>query len=370
MAVLDVRDLSSPEHPEVLDSLVRLEERIHRRAERGSNPWYDQCTHATMRRVSELSGDPRYARAADEAMAYFLDHCRKENGLPAWGSHIYWNCYTEQPDGDDEGRGPHEILVFQANWPDMYRLRPARAREIADSIWKWHVVDKATGLHNRHDDGRRGCDFAFSGASFAVAFAVMFNQTQESTYLDRAKLIADWHWRHRHPATGLIPDAPCTGNRYDATHSFTNEPGLFAEALLRCYEWTNDTSFRDIAFEIIKSYDRGLSYNDVARKLHVSSTTARAVMKEYSPGSIRTRREQIKLGRPPEEYGLSLTSLGLKSAGACTGCKIPIVASIRSQPQSGREACGFCAYATKLKRGPPWNTRTLFRWAWRPAWAG
>jgi hypothetical protein len=42
MAVLDADLLVSPEKPLPLDAFVRLEDRLHRRGERGSNLWYDQ----------------------------------------------------------------------------------------------------------------------------------------------------------------------------------------------------------------------------------------------------------------------------------------------------------------------------------------
>lgn len=255
MAVLDVRTLESPEHPELHDSLVRLEDRLHRRGERGSNLWYDQSTLRCLYEVGRRTGDPKYAEAADAYVAYAFEHCRKANGLLVWGSHIYWDCYRERAAGDDDGSGPHEILVYRPAWAEMYRVDPEGVTDEIERIWEWHVVDKDTGMHNRHDDKRRGCDFAFSGATFAGAFAFLYHATDDPIWLERAKKIANWHWRHRDPTTGLIPDAPCTGDRYDAHHCFTNEPGLFAAQLLRCYALTGDEEFRDQAVALIKAYD-------------------------------------------------------------------------------------------------------------------
>ena len=75
MAVLDVRTHASPEKPRLLDSLVRLEGRLHRRAERGSNLWYDQATLRTMYRLSKLTRDQKYANAANAYIGYTLEHC-------------------------------------------------------------------------------------------------------------------------------------------------------------------------------------------------------------------------------------------------------------------------------------------------------
>src|SRR5690606_36498265 len=151
-----------------------------------------------------------------ESMRYFLEHCRKdmspehvyENGMPAWGTHVYWDCYRDRPGGDGDGNGPHEILVYRGNWQAMLRLHPAAVRHLVDGIWQFHVVDKSTGLHNRHDDANRGYDFAFSGSSFATGLATMYKETGQRLYLEQAKTVVNWHWLNRNEKTGLTADTP------------------------------------------------------------------------------------------------------------------------------------------------------------------
>ncbi len=264
MAVLDVNSLESPEKPLLLDSLVRLEGRLHRRAERGSNLWYDQATLRSMYRMTKLTGEKKYSQAADAYIAHFLKHCYKpddrkttyRNGMPAWGSHIYWDCYRERPAGDQNGDGPHEILVYRPDWAAMYRVDPKAVRRIIDGIWKWHIVDKQTGLHNRHDDARRGFEFAFSGGVFAEAFAFMYSVTNEQHYLDKAKLVAGWHWNHRNGKTGLTADVPARTDRYDGRHCFTTVTGPHASQLIHCTELSGNRYFRDCAVTYIKAYDK------------------------------------------------------------------------------------------------------------------
>ncbi len=264
MAVLDVNTLESPEKPLLLDTLVRLEERLHRRGERGSNLWHDQATLRAMYRMTKLTGQEKYSQAADAYIAYALKHCYKaddgkttyRNGMPAWGSHVYWDCYRECPAGDQNGDGPHEILVSRPDWAAMYRVDPEAVRRIIDGVWKWHVVDKTTGRHNRHDDAGAGCDFAFSGGSFAHAFAFLYSATQEDRYLERAKTVANWHWNNRNRETGLVADAPGRTDRYDGTHCFTTITGPHAAQLLRCYELTGDRHFLDVPVAYIKAYDK------------------------------------------------------------------------------------------------------------------
>ena len=264
MAVLDADTLCSPAKPMPADALVRLEGRMHRRGERGSNLWYDQNLLKALARLTEQSGEEQYANAAADYVRYFFDHCYKPvdasqvylNGMPAWGTHIYWDCYEERPAGDGDGNGPHEILVFRAEWDAMYRVHPEGVRRTIEGIWQHHLVDPTTGLHNRHDDRRQGCDFAFSGSSFAHANAFLHAQTGDPEYLRRAKTIAGWHFNHRDPTTGLTADCPGLTQRYDGNHCFTTVSGPHAMALLECYQLTGDRYFRDAAVNYIKAYDR------------------------------------------------------------------------------------------------------------------
>jgi len=257
MSVIDVRTLTAPEKPELLDTEAYYEEgRAHRRAMGGSNFWYDQAAIRVLYRYGELAKDPKYGRAADRCIDAFFERARRPGGLPAWGTHVYYDAYRDRPGGDGDGAGPHEILVYIPEWAELHRRRPGAMREIVDGIWSRHVCDKATGQHNRHDDGAPGCDFAFSGGSLALACASLGALEKDPVGLERARTIAGWHWRHADPRTGLIPDAPALTDRFDGRHSMTTLPGPFAALLLRCGEATGEALWLERASAIIKAYDR------------------------------------------------------------------------------------------------------------------
>ncbi|HXJ60024.1 MAG TPA: LamG-like jellyroll fold domain-containing protein [Verrucomicrobiae bacterium] len=279
MSMIDVEKRTAPRNPLLLDGQVYDEGRPQRRNPAGANLWYDQATLRVMYRLSRLTGNARYAEAADRYVRDYFKYAVKPNGLLVWGSHIFYDAYADKAGGDGDGQGPHEILVYHPEWPELYRVDPKATRREIDGIWEWHIVDKRTGQHNRHDDKTVGCDFAFSGGSFALACAFMFSQTKEPVYLERAKIIADWHWRHRHPKSGLAPDAPSTEDRYDATHSFTTLTGPHASQLLRCYELTGEVWFRDVAIAYLKAYDRA-AYDPALRTyyamLHLDGTVVPA----------------------------------------------------------------------------------------------
>ena len=262
MSVIDVRTLTAPRDPDDYDRLIRLEGRIHRRGEGGSDLWNDQPTLRAMYLASEATSDRKYADAADAYIRFALANCRKPNGLLVWGSHIFWDCYEERAAGDRNGAGPHEILVHQCHWGDLYRNNAEAVRDEIDAIWKWHVHDHDTGRHNRHDDGKPGADFPFSGGSFLEAFAFLHSVTPgDVEYLNRAKLVADWHWRHRHPETNLVAFQP--GNLLLGIAAYEFYGSTFASAitgphaanLLRSYELTGDPYFRDAAVGYLLAYD-------------------------------------------------------------------------------------------------------------------
>ncbi len=271
MSIINVDTLTSPENPlqgfcpgycednlanpVFYDACIRTEGRpCHGRlSPGGTNAWLDQPTIKTLYLSSEITGDSRYAEAADAYLSYFMNHCQKANGLFYWGSHSYWNAFTEQYDGD----GTHEILIKHPDWLDMYRLNPGAVMTEVDMIWDRHICNKTTGQHNRHDNGACGCDFSFSGGSFAIAFAFRYSVTGDPAYLDKAHLLADWHWNNRNTSTNLVADAPgLAGSRYDGDHCMTSVVGPHASQLLYCYELTGDDHFRDIAIAYIKAYDQ------------------------------------------------------------------------------------------------------------------
>jgi hypothetical protein len=257
MSIVDVVKRESPQTPLLLDGKVYCEDRPQRRGPGGVNLWYDMATLRVMYRLTRLTGEPGYRQFADRYIQTYLSRAVKPNGLIAWGSHIWYDAYNDAIGGDAAPADYHEILVLHPEWAELYRLNPAATRRAIDGIWQWHVIDKQTGQHNRHDNGELGLSFAFAGGSFALANAFLYAQTGLTQYLARARLITDWHWRHRDPATGLTPDEASTySTRYDATHCFTTVTGPHAAQLLHCYELTRDPWFRDVAVAYIKAYDR------------------------------------------------------------------------------------------------------------------
>jgi hypothetical protein len=255
MSIIDVRTDKPPRELEVLDGMIRSEGRMHRLNPNGTDLWDDQPLIRTMYAVSEVSKDAKYAKGADAYIKSYFERAQKPNGLLAWGSHIYYDAIKDKPGGDGEGTGPHETLVLCPSWDRMYAVAPEGVTREIENTWEWHVVDKKTGLHNRHDNKQRGCDFAFSGGEFGNAFAFLHAKTGKQKYMDWSKIVFLRHWNARNMQTNLTPDAPGTGDRYDANHCFTTLSGPHSALLLKAYESTGDEWFKFVALGHIKAWN-------------------------------------------------------------------------------------------------------------------
>jgi len=259
MAILDVRTLTSPEKPELYDDDIRTGGRPDhgRRSPAGSNLWHDMATLRCMYSLARAGVDSKYANAADAYIGAVFKHAVKASpgreGLVYWGSHSYYQAFKETHGGD----GVHEILIHHPEWAEMYRINPDATKQEIDQIWNWHIQDKETGCNNRHDRPGTG-DFAFSAGSFIIAFSYLYGETKDEDYLDKARLVSDWHWNGVNPGTGLMLSAPLRhkDNLWNTVHCFTEVSGCHCSQLLRAYEYSGDKLFLDRAVAVIKAYEK------------------------------------------------------------------------------------------------------------------
>ena len=93
--------------------------------------------------------------------------------------------------------------------------------------------------------------------------------------------------------------------------------------------------------DIVDDYDLGHSYDALAHKYGISSSTVQRVMRECSPGSIRKKGRQKKLA-VVKELGLSLASLDQMWVGPCLKCRVDLVWPRLATPVVREQTCGLC----------------------------
>ena len=253
VSILDVESRVCPAAPKALDEAWRVVRR-GRRNPAGANLLTDQPLLKTMRSLSAATGDEKYARFAKAYVDYYVKNLVDEKGFFWWGWHRHYDVYKDKMDG--HAGNHHEIhAITGIDWPLLWEVSPAAVRKEIEAIWRWHVIDKKTGEINRHGDGRAGCDFSMSAGSYIEAFVFLYGAAKEKVWLDRAKLIADYYWTRRNPATNLFADRPNAGkNRFDGSCFVTSITGPYCHALLKAYERSGQAVFRDHATAYLKAY--------------------------------------------------------------------------------------------------------------------
>ena len=255
VSILDVETRQCPSNPAALDEEWRVSRR-ERRNPAGANLLSDQPTLKTCYAVSEATGQPKYSQFADHYAGWYLTNLVDDKGFFWWGWHRHYDVFRDEKLG--HLGNPHEIHAIHCiAWDRLWAVNPAAVRREIEAIWQWHVIDKQTGEVNRHGDGQRGCDFAMSAGACLYAFAFLHSRTHDPVWLDRAKLLASYYRDRRNPGTGLFPDRPNAGAaRFDGSHFVTADTGLYCHALLKSYELTGETVFRDDAVDYLKAYRR------------------------------------------------------------------------------------------------------------------
>jgi len=128
----------------------------------GANPQTDARLYAVLYDLTELTGEKKYAQAADKALAFFFTHCQSaQTGLLAWGEHLYWDFNKE---ASNEVDGKHEVCGEWPLWDRCYTLAPDACWNFAVGLWDHQVADKKTGDFSRHATWSshgpgRGADF-------------------------------------------------------------------------------------------------------------------------------------------------------------------------------------------------------------------
>jgi len=154
----------------------------------GANPQTDQNLLRLLYFLKGLSGEDRYAQAADAELRWFLKNTPSpQTGLLPWGAHLSWNvmtdevaCGTEQP--------LHEFCRPWMLWERCFELAPDESRRFALALWNRHVVDQKTGALSRSalfDGGtsRPAADCPRQAGFFIRTWAEAYAHTKDEAFL-------------------------------------------------------------------------------------------------------------------------------------------------------------------------------------------
>ncbi|MGA2070123.1 MAG: hypothetical protein ABSG97_02135 [Sedimentisphaerales bacterium] len=255
VSIIDVNTRSCPQNPLPLEEQWRVIRR-ERRNPAGANLFTDQPLINSMFLMSELTASKTYSTAANNYIDYYLKNLVDKKGLFWWGGHRHYDVYQDKMTGHLENW--HEIhggIMIQ--WEKLWLVNPDAVKKEIEAIWQWHVINKKTGETNRHDDGLQGCDFPLSSASMIEAFAFLYTKTNDTVWLDRAKLLANYFWDLRNKDTNLIAERPNAGaSRFDGSAFATDITGPYCHSLLKTYLMTKENMFKEQAIAYLAGYNK------------------------------------------------------------------------------------------------------------------
>ena len=102
-----------------------------RRAVGGANIYHDFETLKTFEILSSLTGDPKYAKSANDYISAFLHNTQSEHtGLLGWGEHMYYDFYKDEVTvggmDDEHPDFTHELLPKKPIWEKLWKVSPER----------------------------------------------------------------------------------------------------------------------------------------------------------------------------------------------------------------------------------------------------
>jgi hypothetical protein len=116
----------------------------------GANPMLDQNLLRVFYSLSEITGDARYPRVADEELTWFFQNTMSpKTSLLPWGEHLCWDVILDTPIcGGDEM--VHEYARPWVLWERCFALAPEASAKFALGVWEHQIANQKSGGFDRH----------------------------------------------------------------------------------------------------------------------------------------------------------------------------------------------------------------------------
>ncbi len=208
---------------------IRREDRPGRpwEALTGANPQLDENLLRVFYTLTEITGDARYRKVADEELTWFLNNTLSPNtGLLPWGEHMSWDVMLDAPIAGGSVV-VHEFARPWVLWDRCFVLAPEASRRFALGLWEHQIADHKTGGFDRHapyfEHGPVvGKDFPRHGGFYIGTWCYAYKHTKDKTFLRAIEVILQRFERKRvqedgamvatlgpldcHIAAGMVPE--------------------------------------------------------------------------------------------------------------------------------------------------------------------
>ena len=176
----------------------------------------DHELHALLYALSDDTGDPSYAAAADASLGWYAQNTAFPTGLIPWGEHAGWRLDTDAATRHASAWGDlkHELqLGMTWLWPHLFEQAPDAMIAYARGLWEEHVYDKDAVLwaHQTRLDGAyadRGWIFARTAGHMVSVWAHAYQASGDpavrAEMLGYIDAVADAHNGRRNPQSDAV----------------------------------------------------------------------------------------------------------------------------------------------------------------------
>lgn len=173
----------------------------------GANPQLDQNLLRIFYTLTEITGEPRYAKVADEELAWFFRNTMSpKTSLLPWGEHLSWDTVLDIPiSGGDEMM--HEFAGPWVLWDRCFALVPEACTKFALGLWEHQIANHKTGGFDRHApylehgpmDGR---DFPRHAGFYIGTWCYAWKHTTNKVFLEAIEVLLARFERKRRQKDG------------------------------------------------------------------------------------------------------------------------------------------------------------------------
>jgi pectate lyase len=103
-----------------------------------SNFASQQTLLRTLDGLSTVTGDPKYRKAAEEAIEYAFENLRSPNGLFYWGMGYAYDAEADKACGDV---CTHSLRYHYPYYGLMWQVYPNETRDYVESFWAAHIIN-------------------------------------------------------------------------------------------------------------------------------------------------------------------------------------------------------------------------------------
>ncbi|WP_174848199.1 pectate lyase [Yersinia artesiana] len=173
--------------------------------------------------LSQLSGDPRYQKRAEDIVRYHFQNYQDPSGLLYWGGHRFVDLKTLQPEGPSEKEMVHELKNAYPYYDLMFTVDSDATARFIRGFWNAHVYDWRILETSRHGEygksmgalweskfeqqppffATKGLSFLNAGNDLIYSASLLYKHQQDQGALTWAKRLADQYVLPRDAKTGL-----------------------------------------------------------------------------------------------------------------------------------------------------------------------